>query len=219
MLDLGELYADVRHERIGAVVGLRVGELRDGEARTLTVEPDATLELVLLDRDTPLPQLMPTLQRPRSPVLSLYAPATGPSGHTLVGPLSSGEWIVDLVDVGVWPTRERVHVAPGDNVLEVQVRRLGGVALEVQTASGAAASGARVELHSLEFDTPVSGWIDAGRVAPPPGGLVTGEDGTLALSGLPNGRYAYRVERGGSVARGELVVPPAARADVRITLP
>jgi hypothetical protein len=122
---------------------------------------------------------------------------------------------VDVLQSGYWRRDLFVDSTTGGDCIPLQVRRTGGLELEVRSAAGAAIVDATVELRSLEFDVDVADWIAAGRVVAPAGGLRTDTSGRVRVEGLPHGPYRASVGGGSStvevpahaVGHAQLVVP------------
>ena len=94
--------------------------------------------------------------------------------------------------------------------IDVQVRRLGTLRVELSGAGGAPLAGVPISLRSVEFGEDVASWIASGTASASSATMRTDENGVLRVERLPRGSYAW--EAGSS--SGEVVVPPGAEAQV-----
>lgn len=144
---------------------------------------------------------------------------TDEAGRAITQPVGDGRYFVDVDDIGYWPIHHALPYPRTDAETVVQLRRLGGVRLEVRGVGGAVVPGTVIELRSIEFGTTVQQWIDEGRLAAPADGMLTDSGGALVVDGLPNGEYEWRaIAPDGSQATGTTLVPPRARGEQLIAL-
>ncbi len=189
------------------------------EPLRVRVEVDSALRVRLEDRGTPALGVAPALRSP-SGFRFLYLSHSGPDGVSESGPIPSGSYTLDVFGQGYWESLVPIAVGPGGTEVTIPIRRLGGLDLRVVGAEGLPVAGSSWILHSAEFETDVADWVRKGRVLAGAEGMVSGAEGTLSLSGLPNGPYRYFVRApDGRTAGGELEVPPHARTEVTATLP
>ena len=201
----GELVCGLSHVDAGRAYGYFVRASNPGE-ELLVLDGRGRLELLVVDRDVPLPALRVDLydeaalrQRQRS--------FTDAAGAVAFAPLGPGAYRIAIEQVGHWPVEELVELAAGGGTRAVQVRRLGDLELSVVTAEGALVPGVEVELTSAEFGTPVQTWVEQGRIGAPTG-LVSDQDGRVRVRGLPNGAYIWKANSGGEEREGTLTVAP-----------
>jgi hypothetical protein len=137
------------------------------------------------------------------------------AGHVEIAAIDTEHAVVDVKGAGLWRDKFVVASSESDAYIPLQVRRTGGVELEVRSVAGAAIVDAPVALRSLEFDVDVADWIAAGRVVAPAGGLRTDPSGRVRVEGLPHGPYRASVGGGSStvevpahaVGHAQLFVP------------
>ena len=80
--------------------------------------------------------------------------------------------------------------------------------------------GIGVDFISEERGTRASDWIAAGRASTGPSGLKTAADGSVVLSGVPNGGYSLQcILPSGELFEQIVQIPPLAEGLVIIELP
>ena len=134
------------------------------------------------------------------------------------GPVTPGQYLVSVEQPGVWLTEQLVEAGDKDIPRDVQVRKLGGLALRLLSAGQPAAS-VLVELESVESGAKLSDWIQRGLVNLAGETLITDGGGLVQINGLPHGEYLVRVTtQAGSFAAGRVTVHagPVTQAELAI---
>lgn len=208
----------VQHDRLG-LSSPEVVELSRTEDTVVELEfdPDDDLVLRLTDGSRPIAGAPLMLYSP-APRTILGNRTTDRDGLATFERVGHGTWHVESLPASCWQVSETFEFDGDPGSIDIPVRRLGNLTVEVTDADGASLGGIALEVHSGEFDTAVSAWVDDGRVQASTGGLVTGEDGTLLLSHLPRGVYTCRVVAAQEVT-AEIDVAPLTTTSVRLTLP
>ncbi|MDP6409954.1 MAG: carboxypeptidase-like regulatory domain-containing protein [Planctomycetota bacterium] len=210
----------VQHDRFG-LSSPEVVELSRSEDTFVELELDCDDDLVvrLLDGSRPIAGASLTLCA-ASPLTSLGYRATDRDGLATWERVGRGTWRVRSLPANCWKVDETFAFDGGPGPIDIAVRRLGNLAVEVTDADGQGVGGVPLEVRSSEFDTAVSIWVGEGRVKASTGAIATGEDGTVLLSHLPRGVYTCRATApDGSPIDAEVDVAPLATTNLRLTLP
>jgi hypothetical protein len=117
-----------------------------------------------------------------------------------------------------WPITFETQAKEEPLASEVQIRRLGALAIYLRAANGLPVSGQEVRLHSMDLDGDVGAWIAEGRVKAPHG-LTSDQRGEITIEGLPHGHYRWFVATAGPTLQGEANVPALAVSELTIALP
>ncbi|MCY3001351.1 MAG: hypothetical protein NTV21_06065 [Planctomycetota bacterium] len=134
-------------------------------------------------------------------------------------PLQEGRYRAEVGQSGYWPAAVDFECNKEEVWTTLQVRRTGGLDLEIQSASARDVRSYVLELRSKEFEASVAGWLGAGKVVSPQGGRPD-EDGRLEFYGLPNGEYTWTaILDGAGVMAGEIQVGPHATNKKKLMLP
>ncbi len=150
----------------------------------------------------------------------LSRPRTDSMGVAKTIPLNAGRWDVRMDLPGYWPTQASFEVVRGVTAAQLQVRRLGDVAFEVRSASGAPVEGLEVELLSEEFNERAGDWLAKRRISASNADSRVDARGKLELRGLPHGKYRWSiVGRDGVLATNEVELAPRARVSVEARVP
>jgi hypothetical protein len=185
----------------------------------LKLDCDDDLAVRLMDGSRPIPGAPLTLYSP-SPRTTLGYRATDSDGRASWERVGHGTYRVEALPANCWDAGATFEFKGDSEPLIVQVRRLGNLAVEVVDADGQGVAGLALDLRSSEFDTAVSTWVDEGRVQASTGAVVTGAGGSLLLSHLPRGSYAWRIAAPGVPAvQGQVEVEPLSTATLHLTLP
>lgn len=201
---------------ISAPVAVDLGQ-GDPDIITIVLSDVSPLRVRVLDGSEPCAGVEVGFQSDDGFALG-FAQVDG-SGRASSQPVGDGRYFVDVDDIGYWPIHHALPYPRTDAETVVQLRRLGGVRLEVRGVGGAVVPGTVIELRSIEFGTTVQQWIDEGRLAAPADGMLTDSGGALVVDGLPNGEYEWRaIAPDGSQASGTTLVPPRARGEQLIAL-
>lgn len=204
----------------GAVPDLRVDTDADPDSDIeVIVDPPGALEVRYHDGGAPLPSVASSLIS-ASGFRCAYLSFSDADGRARVSSLAPGRYILDVPHPGVWPLQVPIEIGTELRILEVQLRRLGQLVLEVRSADGAALPGARLLLVHSEFGGDVGLWIAEARVPAPPIGLVTDPAGRVRLTGIPSGPYYFRLlATDGRELTGHLTVPPHGEGSVYVVFP
>jgi hypothetical protein len=199
----------VHHPVLGSVAGMPLDGAA-GHARVV-LRKDASLRLRVVDGTLPLADV--EAQFVSAGGQPLLVPATSRlDGAVRWEGLTSGTYRVRARHPDCWPVVVEAAAAAGPEVHEVQMRRLGSLALEVVTEEGLPVAGQTVALHSLELEETVADWLEAGRVEG--SGLTTDRAGRVDVWGIPHGSYRWTV--GGR--SGVVVVLPGDTVQERVVL-
>lgn len=134
-------------------------------------------------------------------------------------PLQEGRYRAEVGQSGYWPAAVDFECDKEEVWTTLQVRRTGGLDLEIQSASARDVRSYVLELRSKEFEASVSGWLAAGKVVSPQGGRPD-KEGRLEIYGLPNGEYAWTaILDGAGVMAGEIEVGPHTTNKKKLILP
>ncbi|MCC6408667.1 MAG: carboxypeptidase regulatory-like domain-containing protein [Planctomycetes bacterium] len=197
--------------KLGLVV-----DLLDVEEQVVDLGADATLAVRLVDGEDRLGGRVVCATDPITDMMLLDV-ISDPHGVARWEGLYPTEYLVRVFGQGLWPTTATLTSrAPTDPPHELQVRRVGGVTVEVRGSLGEPIAGAELELVSTEFGTSLSQWIESGEL-PASTPRTTTTDGRLSLSGLPRGGYTWTVTRpdGGSQS-GVVEIAPATATKVDV---
>jgi hypothetical protein len=206
-------------------IGLRASTLVDFPESEhapleLLLNPDKQLRVRLQERSSPASGLEVWSEDTQGVRYGLASASTNEDGLATWGPVSTGEYTVQVRQPGYWPSSFLVHIDAAVGPPILQVRRLGSCDFESRDALGNVAPGVEIEMISLESGEALSGWLASGKVIPPTGGARTGPDGILRLNGLPNGLFHWRATSpNGDVVEGEVIVPPSSLGHADISVP
>ena len=122
--------------------------------------------------------------------------------------MAAGSYLVQITSGGFWPDTFTLYAPDPGQQQVLEVRRLGSIRVEF-TREGQPMKGFAVDFISEERGTRASEWVAAGRAKVGASGLQTGPDGTVTLSGIPNGKYAFQISLPGGELFEQLVNVPA----------
>lgn len=215
------IYVALYHPAYGLRPSELVEALRGDRAPIeLTLAPKYYLRVALLDGTAPVVGLQVLATDHRGIGWGLASGYTDDNSIAIWGPVSAGDFKVEVQHPGYWPTEQLIHLSGDGNPIPMQVRRLGNVDLAVKNNYGNPATNVAIDLNSLEQGQWVSTWIQSGLVPTPTSGLVTGEDGHVRIQGLPNGEFRWRATSpNGGIVEGTVQVPPNGTAQVQVTAP
>lgn len=213
----GAWSADLSHPTHGHAVGLALAPR--GAVTELELRADAALELRVFDGTRAVPGAAITLSglAPGHPgFLNAFCDE---DGRVALHGLAPGRYVARASLIGYWPDARVVEAGEHPEEQRLELRRVGSLELELVRQEEPLA-GRRVELLAGESGARVSEWIASGLAHARPDDLRTDSQGRLRVDGLPHGAYRWIValETGGSRS-GELVVPAAGVARVRLALP
>jgi len=199
----------------GLIRGIRCSEA----PIEITFEPRATIAVRLMDGADPIAG---------TPIWLWDGFGLGVGFETLVSGLDGAakleaclpqRFVAEVRQPGLWHAKVEVDASDPAKESVIQVRRRGSVILHAKRG-GLALAGARIEVESEEFSTPVASWIASGEVTASDPSSSTDTQGRLRLDGLPRGpyRWAVRLDDGSTVG-GRFDVEPQRRVDVDVLLP
>ena len=86
-----------------------------------------------------------------------------------------------------WSTAIEATATLAPSVVDLQLPHLGNLEIVVRDSTGSSRPRVPLELTCLEFEVPVSQWLQAGLISGGP--LTSDASGRVALQGLPHGHY------------------------------
>lgn len=200
-----QLLVSLDHESRGRRIGIPV----DGGAGEVELVLSATgrLDLRIRDGAEPIAGVQAkALVTPVGPRWNYFG-TSDEEGAILVSDLGEGSYRVLTEHPECWPAAANVTATASPAACEIQVRRRGGLVLQVRTPDGFPVRALPVELVSEEFGADVGAWIDEGTVTSR-AGLVSDAKGEIRIERLPRGPYRYRVRTPAGeerVGRGEVL--------------
>ncbi len=189
--------------------GTRYGIPCDGTAGEveLVLENDASIELLLLDRDVPLDDVTCSFLNTSGTQIT-QGRNSDPAGRVSWQGLTAGPYRISLRRADVWPLDVDSEARKEDRLQSVQLRRMANIAFDLRSKEGLPVSGQAIGLLSEEFGADVSEWLGEERVQSA-GGLVSDRKGHIQVDGLPHGTYRWQLTTAtGAVLAGELEVLP-----------
>lgn len=210
-----QVLVHLEHPTKGSHYGLRC----DGSAGAaeFVLDPRGTLDLLVVDGEQPLGDVDCTLIDFDGSALRLAA-RTNPSGRTVIDAIAVAPYSLHFQRSDCWETTATVEAKLGGDPTPVQMRRLADMELHVVAVSGLPVSGLPIELRSIEFESDVARWIEAGLVRSE--GLSTDLAGEIRIERLPRGPYLWRVTPPGrEPLEGRIELEPGKNPPVRIFLP
>ena len=154
-------------------------------------DPQANARLTVHDRGFPLEGVEVMVESAVTNQTIVWATASE-AGTIEVTGVTPGPIRVLCLSPGVWPEVQTAILSEDEPEVLVEFRRLGALAVHVTDAAGHALTSLDVNLRSLEFDASLSDWIALGKLKLP-GGMLTDSNGSLSISGIPNGDYEWSV--------------------------
>ncbi|HTF89401.1 MAG TPA: carboxypeptidase regulatory-like domain-containing protein [Planctomycetota bacterium] len=220
-LGMKRLFINVQHDQFGARSDVEVDleTWKSEETLEIKLDPRATVAVRLLDGKAPVPAASVRILGPHSGhILGVFTTDAG--GNVRYGPVAPGSYLVAVEQPGVWLTEQLVEAGDKDHPRDVQVRKLGGLSLQLVSASGQAAAGVGVELESSETGAKLSDWIERGLVSVGGGEFVSDAGGHALVTGIPHGEYVVRLtSQAGSYVAGRVTVQAGAPTNSSLTLP
>ena len=216
-ISLDEVGVSVRHPELG--LGFETVTMNPEGTTQVTVEVGngLPLELRIRDLDGPVPAVRCMLI-PKGVTTRGYQADSDATGALRYPGMPPHTYTADLDRYGYWPVDHEFEFR-GEPVIELPIRRRGNFEATIYGAGGAQIHGLTVDLHSLEFDTPVSTWIESGRITSESGNLTSDVQGRVFAKGIPRGAYRWSLTKpDGSELSGVVEVPPGATANEVILL-
>jgi hypothetical protein len=216
-ISLDEVVVSVRHSVLG--LGLKTVAMQDEGLTEVTIEVGNGLPLELRVRDVegPVPAVRCMLI-PKGITTRGYQGDTDVNGALRYDNFPPGRYIADLDRYGYWPVDHELEFR-GEASIELPIRRRGNFEATIYGLGGAQVTGVPVELLSLEFDTPVSAWLEAGKLSSETARLTSDVQGRVFAKGIPRGAYRWSLAKpDGTTLSGEVQVPPGGTASEAISL-
>jgi len=207
--------AHLHHSALGRQYGVACNGAED-EIEIL-FESEAFLTLMVMDGSHILEGVLCSI---RSPIGRLHSRTpSNDSGTVQFAALGPGHYDIHAERRDCWPVDRRVEVKEGGTQVDLQMRRLGGVEVEIVSREGLGVRGQVVGVRSVEFDCDVADWLAEGRVQSETR-LVTDSKGHVRIEGLPRGSYRWTIAlEGGKTLESVIEVPAARVGQERIVLP
>ncbi|MBI4881759.1 MAG: carboxypeptidase regulatory-like domain-containing protein [Planctomycetes bacterium] len=175
--------------------GARVDEGSAPTPLDLDLAPEAVLAVCVVDSaGAALPGARVDVEHlAEGPVLSWPAQETAESGTARFARLAEGRYRARASQIGLFPDWIEAACRAGETVsVNLRLRRLGDLVVEVRGASGEKAAGAPVTLIDLETGRTSAEYLAAGALTTSTGQAATGEDGEVRFAGLPLGRFSVQ---------------------------
>ena len=215
-----EVLVHLMHPTHGSRVGVRLRpeELPDGVA-VVEIGGEAWLRAHLHDGEMAGSDVRAMLYDSTAYFL-VGEHASDAAGILNIPGLSAGPHLLVLDDPRYWPSEHLVEASKSESPQPVEIRRLGGLSIEVLDPGGVPVSGLPVELISGEFAIPVAHWLSQDIVQCGASGLTTDLTGRIHVDGLPRGIYTWRITAGlASGLAGEVTVPGGETGELIVRLP
>lgn len=212
------LLVSVTHDEYGVLppVPVDLDEALD-DGMQLDLDGDARLSVRLVDHGTALPGLPITFSAHQIEQ-HIGSRSSDTDGVATLAPVAPGRYRVLVRHPSVWPVDQTVE-ATSDNAGPAAIEVLRRADLRI-TLNGPGRAQRHVRLESLSNDGDPAAWLQSGLVASTPAGMITDDDGTLTVRGLPHGEYRWSVELAdGDALSGKLLLDPASVGNLRVTVP
>jgi hypothetical protein len=212
------LFATGPGDAVGQIQEVTLGPSSPDEPILVPYECDHPILALASERGQPLDGVRTTLHHSLTGAV-LDRSSSDDGGQVPFGPLAAGSYVVKVTSGGFWPDTFTLQAPdPGQQQI-FEVRRLGGIRVEL-VREGQPMPGIGVDFISEERGTRASDWIAAGRASTGPSGLKTAADGSIVLSGVPNGGYSLQcILPSGELFEQIVQIPPLAEGLVIIELP
>jgi hypothetical protein len=212
-----DLMVSVRHPVLG--LGYAPVTMSPDGTTQVTVEAGGGLPLELLVRDIEGPvSAVRCMLIPKDVITRGYQGDSDAGGSLRYEGMPPHTYTADLDRYGYWPVEHEFEFT-GQPLIELPIRRRGNFEATVYGVGGAQVSGVPIALHSLEFDTPVSAWIESGRLSSGWVNLISDVQGQVSAEGIPRGAYRWSVTRAdGTPLSGVTEVPPGGTATELISI-
>ena len=220
LVALEEVLVHLIHPTRGSRVGVRVrpNELPEGLA-ILEIDGEASLQILLRDWESACPSVHALLYDETAYFVVGEYVADG-SGFMRISSLGEGAHRLVLDDSRYWRSEHLVEASKSGSSQPVEIRRLGGLSIDVLDSAGVPVGGLPVEIVSTEFGIPVAQWLSQGLVLSGESGLATDLSGRIHVDGLPHGAYSWRIAAGSaSGLGGEVTVPGGETGEMTVRLP
>jgi len=186
----GAYEVHVTDQSIGVMVAMAELDDREEAVTEIVFQADHALGLSVTDDLGPIVGVNCRLSCANDRYL-VGARSTVAGGTAEWDRISAGDYVLSLSHPTHWPISKPVELTELRGHVEVQMPRLGSIALRFQESSGSPARGLPVALFCQELEASVEEWIAAGQIQRSASSLATDESGALELSGIPCGRYEW----------------------------
>jgi hypothetical protein len=206
-------------------IGFQPSTLVDLSAMThepleLKFAPNAALQVVALERQTPMPAVDLHARDQQGVTLGLEPMSTDSNGIATWKPVGAGDFKISVMHPGFWPSEQLVHCTQGGGPVPIQVRRVGGIEFTARNNYESPMPGLALDVYNVEHNAWASQWIHSGLLVGPTDGLVTDANGRLRLNALPNGPYHWRLTKPDGVPiEGDVTIGANTTASVAVLVP
>jgi hypothetical protein len=152
----------------------------------------ADLRVLVQDGHAPVSGVAVALH-PVAPSVFIAERQTGVDGLAAWNRVQPGDYQVSIDHPGIWPTWHAFSFDGSAEPVEVPVRRLGSLRIQVGDAQGQALPGLPLDVRSVELGETVASWLAGHQVSASPMSLTTDPQGELLLEGLPRGPYTVQL--------------------------
>jgi hypothetical protein len=207
-LGLKSVLINLSHPMHGSQLGIPVdvAKLSPNDVVVISLHAQCKLRLRLMDGPSPLPAV-PARLYAENCNFELGTFTSDSVGRIESGPVAAGGYRIVIQHPGLWHVEHTLQVLESSVEQAIQVRRLGGLAVETRSVNGLPIAGVQIELLHQELGESISEWAAQGRILLSSGGLVTDSSGYAVLQGIPNGVYSWRAPIGQKLLSGEIAVP------------
>ena len=156
-LGMKRVFISAQHGQFGAKSDVEVDLERWNSEDTLEIvlDPRATILVRLLDGKDPLPAANLRFLGPQTHhMLGVFS--TDAQGIAKYGPVCGGTYLVSVEQPGVWLTEQLVEATETSQPVDIQVRRLGELALQLTSSSQQPLEGISIDLESSETGSKLS---------------------------------------------------------------
>lgn len=210
-----DLQVAVGHSQ-GRLAPWRVVEVGEGDPLRLILKGSASLVVRLKGNDGPVAGVSARIGVPGHSLSFLRT--SNAEGLTLFDLLEPDEYELEIHGDGWWPVRQTASASANPALLEIPMRRRGGLTIRVRR-DGLPVQGAQLELKSLEEGDDLSAWIKSGEVQLGDTGLTTDVKGEVRLLGAPEGTYRWSLPEAGDSVWGAVELVGGEVGEVEVAHP
>ena len=173
---------------------------RSNEILELVFDRSASVHLHITDEGVPQPTATVRLWNPERPDRVL-SPGRQPdrNGYLTIPRLGPGTYELRAASANLWPVSMQIQATHEEKVVEVNIRRLGGLDVTFLDGQGAPLSNESIDLFFSPTQESVTAWIVDGKLFT--GTTSTDSTGRLQLSGIPHGDYQWSHGGQGGILR------------------
>jgi hypothetical protein len=212
-----EVVLSLSHPTAGHRLGFTQQVPEPGESTDLTLDGTVSVTFVVRDVNGPIVGVSPVL-RDRGEQLDLSTNFTDANGEITWDLLTEGTYLFVLDEPGYWLTAKKIEVVPGCGPFEVLASRRADLHVRALT-DGLPRPDVTVELTWLRQDLTVAEFVQWGFAKSSSPELRTGADGTLDLTGIPEGDYTWRATSSTGTSTGRAAVSPDGDPELVIAVP